>query len=97
MNSNFVFVRFTKSQKNRTFVENIIAMLGYILIISGVLCWLYAFCLYKRQQSKHPQKKQQRRNTPRRNNRVFYDTVPDNEMTEEQMIAEDYYYYQDKE
>lgn len=97
MNRGFGFLRFTNWQKNRTFVENLIAMLGYILIISGLLCFLYAFYLHKKQQGKQPTKKQQRRNTPRRNNRVFYDTVSDDEMTEEQMIAEDYYYYQDKE
>lgn len=97
MNSKFAFVKFTKSQKKCTFVENLITMLGYILIISGLLCFLYAFYLHKKQQSKHPKKKQQRRKTTRRNNRVLYNAVPDEEMTEEQMIAEDYYYYQDKE
>ena len=97
MNSNFIFVKFTNRQTFCTFVKNLITMLGYILIISGWVCFLYAFYLHKKQQSKHPKKKQQRRNTPRRNSRVFYNAVPDEEMTEEQMIAEDYYYYQDKE
>ena len=96
MNSNFAFVRFTKSQKNRTFVENIITMWTFIILSFGLVFSLYNL-KKSLQEKKHPQKKQQRRNTPRRNNRVFYDDVPDDEMTEEQMIAEDYYYYKDEE
>lgn len=94
MNSNFVFVRFTKSQKNRTFVENFIIMFGFVIIAVVTLCILVP-CTYIRKaiQKRQTTKKKQ----TRRNNRVFSNTVSNNEMTEEQMIAEDYYYYQDKE